>query len=140
MTEERRQRLTGERERLRNELGRHAEAIATGGPLPAILEALKAREERLADVNAQVEHLDGLSRTTVTWGDDVRGEICVRLTDCQALIGRQPVVARQILRKLLVGRFVMTPRENAAGRYYEITGQASYGTLLAGVVGLVPPG
>jgi hypothetical protein len=34
----------------------------------------------------------------------------------------------------------MTPRENAAGRYYEITGQASYGTLLAGVVGLVPPG
>jgi len=49
-------------------------------------------------------------------------------------------VARQILRKLLVGRFVMTPRVTEAGRFYEITGQASYGALLAGVVGLVPPG
>jgi hypothetical protein len=56
------------------------------------------------------------------------------------LIGRQPVVARQILRKLLVGRFVMTPKISAEGRYYEVTGQASYGALLAGVVGLVPPG
>lgn len=28
----------------------------------------------------------------------------------------------------------------AEGRWYEITGQASYGALLAGVVGLVPPG
>jgi hypothetical protein len=34
----------------------------------------------------------------------------------------------------------MTPRETAGGRYYEITGQASYGAPLAGVVGMVPPG
>jgi site-specific DNA recombinase len=138
--EERRQRLTSERERLRDELARYAEAIATSGPLPSILEALKAREERLADVNAQLEHLDGMSRAAVTWGDDLRGEIRARLTDWQGLIGRQPIVARQILRKLLVGRFVMTPKISTEGRYYEITGQASYGALLAGVVGMVPPG
>jgi len=50
------------------------------------------------------EHLDGLARAAVTWGDDVRGEIRARLADWHGLIGRQPIVARQILRKLLVGR------------------------------------
>jgi hypothetical protein len=53
--------------------------IATSGSLPSILEALKAREEQLADVNAQLEHLDGMSRAAVTWGDDLRGEIRARL-------------------------------------------------------------
>ncbi len=34
----------------------------------------------------------------------------------------------------------MTPKVTDEARCYEITGQASYGVLLAGVVGLVPPG
>jgi hypothetical protein len=79
------------------------------------------------------------ARAGTPWSDDVRGEIRQRLTDWQALIGRQPEVSRQILRKLLVGRFVLTPKVTAEGRWYEFSGQASYGALLAGVVGLVPP-
>jgi hypothetical protein len=50
------------------------------------------------------------------------------------------VVARQIIRKLIVGRLTMTPKVTAEGRWYEISGQASYGPLLTAVVGLVPPG
>lgn len=63
-----------------------------------------------------------MTRAAVTWGDDLRGEIRARLTDWQGLIGRQPIVARQILRKLLVGRFVMAPKVTPEGeRYYEVT-------------------
>jgi site-specific DNA recombinase len=140
VAEVRRHRLAGERERLKGELARYAEAIAASGPLPSILDALKAREARLADVNAQLEHLDGLQRAALPWGDDLRGELRARLADWQGLVGRQPVVARQILRKLIVGRLTMTPKVTAKGRWYEISGQASYGALLTAVVGLVPPG
>jgi hypothetical protein len=59
--ETRRQQLTCERQRLQGELSRYAEAIAISGPLSSVLEALRTREARLADVNAQLEHLDGLS-------------------------------------------------------------------------------
>ena len=46
-----------------------------------------------------------------------------------------------MLRQLLVGRLVCTPRQLPAGRFYEFSGTATYGELLAGVVGgLVPPG
>jgi hypothetical protein len=34
---------------------------------------------------------------------------------------------------------VTTPKSRCGGRWYEITGQAAYGPLLAGVVDLVPP-
>ena len=51
--------------------------------------------------------------------------------------------ARQILRKLITGRLRMVPEIRPDGRFYRWTGQASYGRLLAGLIGvqgLVPPG
>ena len=50
---------TGEATRLRDEIARLTEAIAAGGELGALLDALKQREGRRADVLAQLEHLDG---------------------------------------------------------------------------------
>ena len=92
-------------------------------------------------VNAQLEHLDGLAKlATLRPGEPLTGEIRTRLTSWAALIGRQPAVSRQILRKLLIGRLTLTPRITAESRWYEFTGRASYNALLAGVVNLVPPG
>ena len=67
----------------------------------------------------------GGAREVAAWGD---------------LLGSNPLEARPILRKLLEGRLVATPKNHRGGRWYEITGRAVYGPLLAGVVGLVPPG
>jgi hypothetical protein len=64
-----------------------------------------------------------------------------RLGDWQGMLGRQPEIARQILRKLLVGRLVLTP--DATARTYTMQGRASSGRLLEGIAaaaGLVPPG
>jgi hypothetical protein len=49
-------------------------------------------------VLAQLEHLDGLSRA-VPWSTGVRGEVRRRLAEWLALIDRQPIAARQVLRK-----------------------------------------
>ena len=137
---QRRLRLAGDAQRLAEELGRLTEAIATGGPLAALVGALKGRERERADVLARLEHLDGLSRAP-EWGDGIRDKLRARLTDWNGMLGRQTDVARQILRKLIVGRLVLTPDPTA--RTYTVHGRATYGRLLEGivsVVGVVPPG
>ena len=70
-----------------------------------------------------------------------------RLAEWRAMLDRQPIQPRQILRKLLEGRFTLTPRKDATGRSYDYAGQASYGRLLTGIVVVradrelvVPPG
>jgi hypothetical protein len=68
-----------------------------------------------------------------------------RLTEVIAAGEASPTIleatrARERRRADLEGRLVATPKHHEGERWYEITGQASYGALLAGVVGLVPPG
>ena len=49
--------------------------------------------------------------------DDPR--LGARLNDWQGLLERQPIQARQLLRKLLVGPLRYTPRRDEAGGYYD---------------------
>ena len=59
------------------------------------------------------------------------------------LLASEPVIALQILRKLLDGRLTLTPKVTPAGRFYEVTGRATYGRILDGVLrvqSVVPPG
>jgi hypothetical protein len=60
------------------------------------------------------------------------GELGARLNDWQGLLERQPIQARQLLRKLLVGPLRYTPRRDEAGGYYDFAGTASFGRLLSG--------
>jgi len=131
-------------DRLEKELGRYAEAIATAGPLPALLGAIAERESRPQTLQAKLEHLDGLGRAAGAWDrDGMRDELLAILGDWRGLLKAEPVKARQVIRKLLAGRLRLTPKIEASGRFYELTGECSYGRLLAGIVGvqaLVPPG
>ena len=97
---ERRERFTAEAERLQGDLTRFMEAIRLGGPLVSLVAEIKSTEQRRADVLAQLEHLEGLAKAPA-WDDDLRAEISRRLAEWQQLIGREPEVARQLLRRLL---------------------------------------
>jgi len=48
------------------------------------------------------------------WADDDRAKLRARLTDWDGILGRQPQVARQIVRKLLEGRLTLVPDAAAA--------------------------
>jgi hypothetical protein len=126
--------------RLADEVERLTEAIATGAASAALGGAVATRERQRADVLARLEHLNGLSRAP-EWGDGIRDKLRARLIEWHGFLGRQPEIARQILRKLLVGRLVLTP--NPEARTYAVQGRVTYGRLLEGivsVVGVVPPG
>jgi hypothetical protein len=138
----RRRALEADLRRVKAELTRLADNVATGDPLPTLMDAMRAREQRRADLKGQLEHVDGLARAArPAMTAELRHALRRRLKGWSTLLRRNPVEARPILRQLLVGRLVATPRQLPAGRFYEFTVTATYGKLLAGVVGgLVPPG
>jgi hypothetical protein len=139
---ERRDRLTAQAKRLQDELARFTDSIRLGGPLASLVAEIKTTEQRRADVLAQLEHLEGLAKAPA-WDDTLREEIRRRLAEWQDLIGREPEVARQLLRRLLVGRLKLTPHVTETARWYQVEGPATYGQLFEGlpcVVDLVPPG
>jgi len=136
--EQRRLQLVAAAERLRAEIGRLTDAVASGGgTLSSLVEALTGRERERADVLARLEHLDGLSRAP-EWSNGIREKLRARLTEWQGLLRRQPEIVRQVVRKLLAGRLAMTP--DREGKRYTFTGQAAYDEILSGIVSVVPPG
>lgn len=139
----RRHALERKRRQVERQLGRFTDAIAAAGePFPSLLDRLRAGERRRAELLAQLEHVDGLGRAARSGMiPELRATLRERLEAWQGLLRSNPVEARPILRRLLVGRLVLTPTQLPAGRFYEFTGTATYGELLSGVVaGLVPPG
>ena len=141
---DRRAAVAEELARLDREIGRYTDAVAQGGSLPSILAALHEREGRRQDLLAQLEHQDGLGLAVRAFDQKaVRRELRELLTDWQGLLEGEPAQARQILRKLLEGRVMLTPHISGRERTYEWTATATYGRILTGVVGvtvMVPPG
>jgi len=129
---------------LEGEHGRFMEAVRQWGPMGSLGAELRTLEVRRAELLAQLEHLDGLEKAAGAWvAQALAGDFAALLGEWQALLRGDPVQAREILRKLITGRLRMVPEIRPDGRFYRWTGQASYGRLLAGLIGvqgLVPPG
>jgi hypothetical protein len=127
-----------------SQLQRFTEGIRLGGSLPSLVQELQRLEEQRADLHARLQHLEGLSRAAGTWDQvTLREEFTSLLSKRQTLLRGEPVQARQILRKLIVGRIRVVPEVRPEGRFYQWSGQASYGRLLAGMIGvqaILPPG
>ena len=130
----RREELQTELIKLDGELARYAEAIATTGELSAIVAEMNKREARRTHLKAELVKLGTRADIASLNAARVSSNLRERLTDWQGLLHRQTAEARQILRRLLVGRLVFTPREDEKGRHYEFAGQGSISNLLAGVV------
>ena len=119
---------------LESELVRLTGAIATGGELPALLEAVQDRERSRETLRRELEAL-GASEPVVLDRGTLRKNLESRLGDWRGLLRRHTEQGQQILRRLLVGRLVFTPTADDAGRYYAFHGT---GTLTKLVGGLVP--
>lgn len=124
--------LETEARRVQAEIGRLVEAIASGAALPSMAEGIREREARLTDLRARIEQLAGLALAPRLKPSALSAELALRLTEWRDLLGAEPIRARQIVRKVVVGRMVFEP--NPASGLYQFTGQASYGRLFSGIV------
>ena len=110
-----------------------ADELAAGGAnLATVLSAIKAREQRRAELQRT---LNGVTRQPGRTTDmrQLRAKLEGRLQDWRDLLRKHAEQGQQLLRRLIVGRLVLTPERDAEGRYYRFTGQGTYSRLLAGL-------
>ena len=121
--------LTG----LDRELARLSNAIAAGGELGPLLDALRVRHARRDEVLAALAARESFD---VQRFDRAAIEAKVReyIGGWRALLTKRVEDGRQLLREVLAGPIRFTP-ENAV---YRFEGEAAMGRLLAGIVGLPP--
>jgi hypothetical protein len=105
-------------------------AIADGAALPSVLDALKTAEREKADIQARIEHLDGLSCVPTIGTERLRDALTERLTEWQRMLRAEPTLARQILRKVLPGRVTFEPTEGGTLFY----GEAQADRIIAGLI------
>lgn len=116
--------------KVEQELSRLVDARAAGESA-SVTKGITDRERKLSDLKARAEHLDGLALALPKLdGGTLAAELRKRLEDWKGLLARQPVRARQILRKLLAGRITFEPTTDG----YRFTGHATYGKLLSGII------
>jgi len=151
--EQRRAQLTSlraEQTRLDTELARLAEAVASGGEIPALLGAMKTKQARRTEVAALLEHLDGETRTTDAFNvDRWLTETVEKIRNLVGTLSENPTDGRVILRGLLATPITVRPVTDQSGRCIDWSYDA-LGALREPVVGrlsdsqrpmiLLPPG
>ncbi len=115
---------------LEGEIRNLTTAIAQGGDIPALVAALKDRQERL-------EAARGLERPGVAPLTDkqvatITAMLRAKFTDLRAWLRTHPDVAKPTLVRMLEGPITFEPAEGGAIRFY---GKATLGREITGVVG-----
>lgn len=132
-----RQAMEAERERLDQALARLAEAVAQGGEIPVLLEAMESRRRQRADIMAKLEHLDGVGPDFQRALDEWRAH-ALTLT-LRSVYGLRPVLesgpdGRQILRRILKTPITVTPEvEDGRLAAWHYAGDAMLGPLFGSI-------
>jgi DNA repair exonuclease SbcCD ATPase subunit len=107
---DRRAELSSEADRLRHELSRLSAALASGETLPSVLDAIRERERRREVIAAELGNLESRSEAAIVQLDAAWPEIQARMAEWRRMLSEGTTRARQMLRVLLDGRLVFTPR------------------------------
>ncbi len=116
---------------LQGELSQLASAVAAGGQLTALLDAIRIRDAEVATIKQALRAEASFEELRGKPAVQLREQLLVRLTDWRALLRGQVTQAQQILRRLLCGPLICHPQPTRA---YRLTGAASIGKLLEGQV------
>jgi hypothetical protein len=119
------------------------EAIATGKATEVVYEELRKQEAAKVRLVGRVSGLESLDSIDSLDGKRTEKALLERAADMRGLLGRHVTQTRQVLRNLLredgrivngrrcPGRIICTPFDDARGRGYALTAQASYAGLLS---------
>jgi hypothetical protein len=130
---QRRAELAAELYRLDQRLAKLTEAVAEGGPVKTLVEAIKQAEGERREVQAKIEQLEATQALVTEWNTaGQQGKVEALLEGWQAALSGSPLVARQILRKLLVSPITVWPEEDGSFRYDAL---GSYARVIVGTIG-----
>lgn len=111
------------------EIDRLTEAIAVGGPMSSLLEALRARQDRRTELLAELAAARDWQPVRLD-RKAIESTVTKRLTDWRGLLTEHVADGRELLRRTLTGPLRFTPDGSA----YRFEGEAAIGRLLEGVI------
>ena len=111
------------------EIRRLSNAIATGGQLSGLLEAIQDREQRRRELSVKLAGMQALQQPIHLDDKEIRQRVRSSLRDRKGLLARHTSNARNILRKLLDGPIVCTPITDHGRRGLEFRAQVSLGPM-----------
>ena len=113
-------------------LSRLTAAVAAGGDVPALVEAIKVQDSQRRGLQRR---LDALTQPPVTFDGALERRLRAAVREWRDVLGRQIAQARQIVTKLLANRLTFTPesQNGRCGFRFQATG-----TVEKLVAGLVP--
>jgi len=106
-------------------------AVAAGGELPALVDALKAQENLRQGLEAR---LAALEAPPVVVDGELEGKIAAAVAEWRELLGRRVPQARQILNKLLAEKLVFTPEDRDGQRGFLFSATGTVEKLIEGTV------
>ncbi|MBA3888839.1 MAG: recombinase zinc beta ribbon domain-containing protein [Acidobacteria bacterium] len=126
---DRRAQLDEELGTLDQAVGRLTAAIAAGGELGPLVEALRGQERRRQELRGTLEALS--TPADAASPDVVRGRVSALLTDWRGLLRAHVAQGQQVLRRLIRGKFTFAPQED---KTYAFSAIGTVRPLLGGLV------
>lgn len=102
------------------------DAVATGRATAVVFNELEKEE---AAKRGLIARLSGLDQLSALDGPRMARALVDRVADVKGLLGRNIPQTRQVLRKLIPGRIVCTPFDDARGRGYALAATGTYAGL-----------
>jgi site-specific DNA recombinase len=130
---ERRHSLEAARLQTETALARLTDAVAAGGPIATLVQAIREQERSQAEIRAALADLNR-PRVVPLNVRELRARLRTKAEEWKALLRKHAPIARQMVRKLVDGRIVFTP-DRASRRYTFL----ATGTLANVVSGLICP-
>jgi hypothetical protein len=116
------------------QIGHLTTAIATGGPLPSLLGKLRDCEAERQRLGNEIAAREAMQRVPALLPEALRTALRERLEEWPAPLSEHVAHARQILRKLINGRLVLSPDPTIESGYSSVSGDADYGKFFSGIV------
>jgi hypothetical protein len=127
----RRQTITAALAQVTTELDRLVAAVASGGDVAPLIQGIRDRETRRDDLLRELETVDGPTARPMA-PPQLMQLLEARLADWKGLLRSRPVLARQMIRKLVVGRFTFVA--DLSARCYRFKAIGTISNLLNGLV------
>ncbi len=112
-------------------LGRLTAAVASGGDIPALVDAIKTQDTQRRALRGRLE---ALQRPAVTFDHVLERRLREAVTEWRDVLGRQVAQARQIVDKLLSDRLTFAPETRNGCRGFRFQAMGTVAKLVSGVV------
>jgi hypothetical protein len=112
-------------------LDRLTAAVAAGGDVPALVDALKVQDGRRRDLERRLEILDA---PAVRFDAKLEQRLRDAVEEWREVLGRQVPQARQIVQKLLAEKLTFAPEDRHGRRGFRFNATGTVEKLVAGAV------